>query len=363
VIVLVSPTQNLTTDRDRIELRAKVVDPAGDLQTVEIRVNDAVVQSRRVAGAEAPGARKGELELAEQLSLKLGNNAIEITAMASQGRRARLMVAVTQEPQRGGIFAVVIGVDKYQHVPALRYAAVDALAFSEFLTGNLGVSKDQMRLLLNEDVTLTNLKTDLGIWLRGKAGPEDTVIIFFAGHGAPDNDSHSSDGDGLAKYLLPVDVHKEKLYATAFAMEEVRTIFDRIRAKRLIFIVDACFSGAAGGRTIELPPKFRGGRGITVSEAFLTRMFQGEGRVILSASGPNELSQENPNLGRGVFTYYLLKALRGEADSNQDGFVSVPEAYAYVSREVPRATDQKQRPVLKGEQSGEIILGKVAKGK
>ncbi|MBM4122338.1 MAG: hypothetical protein FJ249_07085 [Nitrospira sp.] len=143
-------------------------------------------------------------------------------------------------------------------------------------------------------------------------------------------------------------------------MEEVRTIFTRIRAKRLIFIVDACFSGAAGGRTIELSSKFRG---VAVSETFYTRMSQGEGRVILSASGPNELSQENPNLGHGVFTYYLLKALRGEADSNQDGFVSVPEAYAYVSREVPRATDQKQRPVLKGEQSGEIILGKVVKGK
>ena len=75
------------------------------------------------------------------------------------------------------------------------------------------------------------------------------------------------------------------------------------------------------------------------------------------------MSREEPSLNHGVFTYYLLKALRGEADTNRDGYVSVPETYAYVSHEVSRATDHKQQPMLKGEQSGEIILGKVAKGK
>ena len=142
-------------------------------------------------------------------------------------------------------------------------------------------------------------------------------------------------------------------------MEEVGRVFTRVRAKRLIFIADACYSGASGGRTISR--KFA--RDVTVSGKFLDRLSQGEGRIILTASGPNELSYEEPSLGHGVFTYHLLRALRGAADSDKNGYVTLTETFAYVSKEVSRATGQKQRPVLKGEIFGEIVLGRVRKEK
>jgi uncharacterized caspase-like protein len=57
-----------------------------------------------------------------------------------------------------------------------------------------------------------------------------------------------------------------------------------------------------------------------------------------------------------VFTYYLLEGLRGGADMDRDGMVTVDEAYRYVSKEVPQATGQEQHPVKKGTVEGSMVL-------
>jgi uncharacterized caspase-like protein len=177
------------------------------------------------------------------------------------------------------------------------------------------------------------------------------VIIFFAGHGATEKDVMSPDGDGLEKYLLPCDADPNDLYATAMPMGEISRIFSRIQAERLVFIADSCYSGASGGRTIEVS-----GIRATISEAFLDRIAEGKGRVIMTASGANEVSAEYDQLKQGVFTYYLVEGLKGKADTDKDGAVTVDEVYQYVSEAVPRATNQEQHPVKKGTAEGQLIL-------
>lgn len=81
--------------------------------------------------------------------------------------------------------------------------------------------------------------------------------------------------------------------------------------------------------------------------------------MILTASDSNEVSVEKDELGHGVFTYYLLEALRGKGDLDGDGLITLDEVYRYVSMKVPQATEQGQHPVKKGEMVGEIILGMV----
>ena len=147
-----------------------------------------------------------------------------------------------------------------------------------------------------------------------KMNKMDMVIIFFAGHGATEKDVMSPDGDGLEKYLLPYDADTKDLYASAMPMREISHIFHRIRSERLIFIVDSCYSGASGGRTISST-----GIRANISDAFLERIVSGKGRIILTASGPNEVSAENNELKHGVFTYFLLQGLRGMADMDKEG--------------------------------------------
>jgi len=168
-----------------------------------------------------------------------------------------------------------------------------------------------------------------------------------------EDDPSSLDGDGLSKYLLFYDTDPKALYSTAMPMDEMARIFGRISSERIVYIGDTCYSGGTGGRTI-LTRQARA----SLSEKFFDRLSSGKGRVILTASGADEISIEDDVLGHGVFTYYLLKALKGDADYDSDGFITVDEAYLYLSKTVPEATGQGQHPVKKGEVEGSIVLGR-----
>ena len=96
-----------------------------------------------------------------------------------------------------------------------------------------------------------------------------------------------------------------------------------------------------------------------MSDVFLAWLVEGKDQVILTASKGSEVSEERENLGHGVFTYYLLEGLKGKADLDGDGVITVDEIYTYVSKKVPEVTGQNQNPVKKGEVEGQLILGRV----
>jgi uncharacterized caspase-like protein len=88
-----------------------------------------------------------------------------------------------------------------------------------------------------------------------------------------------------------------------------------------------------------------------------------KGRAILTASRPTEVSLELPELGHGIFTYYLVQGLKGAADLNRDGIVSLQELYEYLELQVSRksrAVGGNQHPVMKGELEGILPLVKVS---
>ena len=184
------------------------------------------------------------------------------------------------------------------------------------------------------------------------------MLVYFAGHGAPEVDPRGIERDGLAKYLIPADADPDDLYSTGLPMDELQTIFGRIEAERVVMFLDACYSGAAGGRTFA-SKKTRAG---AVDDLFLERLTRATGRVIVTASKTSEVSLELPELGHGIFTYYLTEGLKGAADLNRDGIVSLQELYEYVEQQVSRKSRSvggNQHPVMKGEQEGVLPLTKV----
>jgi uncharacterized caspase-like protein len=206
--------------------------------------------------------------------------------------------------------------------------------------------------------TLRNVKYALGTFLARAAGKDDTVVVFFAGHGAPEVDPRGIERDGLAKYLIPSDADPEDLFSTALPMDDLQTIFGRIEAERVVVFLDACYSGAAGGRTFAAR-KTRAG---AVDDLFLERLTRSKGRAIVTASRPAEVSVELPELGHGIFTYFLTEGLRGAGDLNRDGIVSLQELYEYVEQQVvrkSRAVGGNQHPMMKGELEGILPLTKV----
>ena len=356
VIALATPSDGMEIGMERINLAGAAASEKG-VARVEIRLNGQLVTQREHRGvAVKPGVPdiSTNLEFSERLALLEGKNQIVVTAIDRDNLSASRTLHVTRLVDRGKIWAVVIGISQYRAVQPLRYADKDALAFYEYLWQYIGIPKEQTTLLLNEQATLMNLKRTLGTDLRRKAGEKDTVIVYYAGHGAPEADASAGDDDGLEKYIVPYDADPRDLYTTGLPMREIETIFQRLTPERIIFISDSCYSGATAGRTFATAS-----RRAVVSETFLNRLSKGKGRIVLSASKASEVSEEREELGHGVFTYYLLEGLRGKADADKDGIVTVDEVYGYVSKKVPEVTGQNQHPVKKGEVEGQLVLGQV----
>jgi hypothetical protein len=311
------------------------------------------------------------------LTLREGMNTIALTATEPDGTvRQEVRTVIFDKPTAVAVtvpppalrpthdrWAVVIGVGQYEAgtIPALRYTVSDAEAIYQVLTGPAGFKKEHVLLLTDKTEkkpTYRNIKWALGTFLSRSAKKDDTVVIFFAGHGAPESDARGLERDGLAKYLIPQDADPDDLFSTALPMDDLQAIFGRIESERVVAFVDACYSGAAGGRTFAAKKTRAGG----LDELFLERLTRSKGRAIITAARPNEVSIELPELGHGIFTYYLLAGLKGAADLDRDGIVTLQELYQYLEQQVTqksRAIGGNQHPVMKGELEGALPLTKV----
>jgi uncharacterized caspase-like protein len=246
-------------------------------------------------------------------------------------------------------WAVVIGVSRYSdsRIQSLRYATADAEYFYNWLISSTGgkYAPNNIKLLLDKNATGRNIKDALFNWLR-QAIEEDIVIIYFAGHGSPDSPDTPEN-----LYLLPYDTQYDNIATTGFPMWDVETALKRfIKAKRVIVIADACHSGGVG-QSFDVCRRSTRGIGVNPISTRLEQLSKiGKGVAVISASGDKQTSQEGNQWGggHGVFTYYLMEALNGEADYNQDRKVSLGELIPFLSEQVRRATRSAQSPTVSG---------------
>jgi hypothetical protein len=356
VLVVSKPESGATVRMSTIMLQAVAVDDKG-ISDIQVMLNGQPVMlssTRGIKVAAGQEPEKKKMVISEKLQLAYGQNIIQLRAKDTDGITAEEIITITRDKEHGNVWAAVIGINEYPNARPLKYAVNDALAFKHYLKNYIGLSEDHIFSLTEHDATKDNILSLLGTKLKRKASQEDTVIIFYAGHGAVETDPSNPDGDGFEKYLLPFDADLNDLFASSISMDEVRKIFQRISAERLIFIADTCYSGASGGRTI-VTSKTRA----NLSDKFYERISKGKGRVIISSCSANEISKEDDNLQHGIFSYYMLEGLKGRADQNSDGIITVSELFSYISRKVPEASAQDQHPVKKGETEGELVIERV----
>jgi len=366
-IAINQPPQDAKIADEKILVTGLVTDNV-EVVRVQVLVNGVEAPSLLDAGVVGRGVPIGVLA-----ELRPGPNAIEIVATDKAGNVARVARSVTRVtgasaaipipvvgPKIATRWAVVIGVGDYdnKNVPKLRFSDSDADAMYRLLTTRAGYERENVLLLTDkapEKPTLQNIRLALGDFLPRKTTRDDMVLIYYAGYGAPDIDAAHKDSDGLAKYLIPRNVQPESLRKTAFAMDEIPGMLARIPAERVVLLLDTSYSATPGGRTFapsNVQPR-------NLSDQFLDRLTKSRGRLVITASGPNEVALEPADLGHGLFTHYLLEGLSGKADRNGDGIVTVSELYPYVEDQVERksrAAGGRQRPVMKGEIEGTLPL-------
>ncbi|KPA16631.1 Peptidase C14, caspase catalytic domain protein, partial [Candidatus Magnetomorum sp. HK-1] len=362
IIVIALPKNNQRTISQFQNLVGTVVDDKG-IANIDFFVNGKRLDNTRAIGVTPPANQNAKRDFNLNIPLQNGKNEIIVTAFDIENESISKSINIYRESEQGELWGVVIGINQYasQKIMPLKYARNDAESFASYLKNTMGMDSNHLIELYDEKATLRNIKTYLGTFLHKKAHKkEDTVYIFYAGHGAPEIDDSSTNKDGIAKYILPFDADLKNLFSTALDMDIIAVIFKRIRAQRIFFIADSCYSGTSGGRSVNIFGDT--GNRATISNQFLQRIIDsGKGRVVLASSEAGEVSQEHEKLKHGYFTYYLLEGLTGKADVDQDQVIDVNEAYRYVSNKVTEATNSGQNPVLKSEQEGQVIIGRISK--
>jgi uncharacterized caspase-like protein len=239
-------------------------------------------------------------------------------------------------------WAIVIGVSKYKHESLnLRYADRDAEEFYNLLLSPVGgnFKPDHVVKLTNQEATTANVTRALRSFLK-KPGREDLVIIYCACHGTPDLDRPEN------VYLLTHDADPNDIAGTALPMREIDlSLRENLLSERVVIFADTCHSAAIGGGM---------GRRSTGNNTALVNRYLEEvstargGIALLTSAEANEVSFEDTRWGggHGVFTHYLLRGMMGEADINQNGFVTVGELFEYVRAKVQEATEHRQHPSI-----------------
>jgi ankyrin repeat protein len=244
------------------------------------------------------------------------------------------------QAEDSALFGVVIGVEKYPNLPAAIYAERDAAAFKRHLLA-LGAPERNIVYLTGQSASHAGIKKNVEAWLPKNVPKDATVFVYYSGHGAPDVKS------GRA-FLLPYDGDAAFLDETAYPVKRLYEKLGALKAKRVVVVLDACFSGA-GGRSV-LPSGTR---------PLVTNVDVGApdlGKIAtLAASGGEEITGVEESQGHGLFTYYLLKGLNGGAAA--EGHVTLQSLYDYASpkvRDGARRQNRDQTPTLQGGQAEKI---------
>jgi hypothetical protein len=239
-------------------------------------------------------------------------------------------------------YALIIGIAGY---PDTRKLPISVLRDATDLFNVLshpdqgGYQVGQIRLLLDQQATQEAIRSELE-WLENTAGPDDTVLLFYSGHGG-----RATAAGQVNNYLLPYDVQPRDLSLTAISDDELTERLGSIKSPRLLAILDCCYAGGLGAikDTDEQPDPIQPG----LAENSYERLAQGSGRVIIASSRSSEVSHVLNGMNNSLFTHTLLQAINGAAYTRGDGLVRVLDVFNYLSEEVPKQAPQ--HPQCKGD--------------
>ena len=322
-------------------VRGRVTDDAG--------VMNILVAGRRV-GVKEDGT------FASKVKLTIGRNDVLVQAEDINGNIAEQNITIVREefiPEQiladvdlppktrmnnPDALGVVIGVESYQYVPDATYAYNDAEVFREYLAETMGVKRQRIQLATNTKATQAELSKLLGPngWLaRNVVKGKSDIIVYFSGHGI-------ASPDGKSSGLLPFDVDPN--YSIGLPLHQLYLDLALMDARSVTIFLDACFTGQTRNEELLIADS----RPIVIKP---TASIIPDNLTILTAATGAQISGAIKEKEHGLFTYYLLKGMGGDADTNKDNSVSVVELDQFVSGRV------KEQAALSGrEQTPEIHI-------
>jgi hypothetical protein len=250
--------------------------------------------------------------------------------------------------QQPNTFLISIGIGSYRNreIPSRKFASLDAQMVSSYFQALGGVPTANLLLLQDWKAVRSDIDEALLDWLPPHINKDTVVIVYFAGLA-----SVSSTGE---TFLVPYD-GTATTTSRAYPMKDLEAALSRLKAKQTVFLFE--------GDVIRMGTDNR-------TKAALPQ-WNPTGSSTLHIIGTSGIGQglEDDQHRHGLFTYFLLRAMRGEADTNRDGNVTLGETVSYLTQKVRWASkthmNQEQRPfvvpaITPTDPSASLILTKVA---
>jgi hypothetical protein len=231
--------------------------------------------------------------------------------------------------QRPHTYVMAIGISTYRdpQISARKYAALDAELVAAYFQTVGGVPAANIRLLQDWKALRPDIEEFILGWLPKRLVADSVVVVYFSGHAAV-----SPSGE---TYLIPYDgTHNST--ARLYPLKDLEAGLARLKTRQTLFIFDGGVNTlGATGKTKPRGPQWSSSKSPVLH--------------LIGATGLRG-GLEPAKLRHGLFTYYLLRGLKGEADANLDGDVTVGEITAFVERTVPAAArqefSQEQQPIM-----------------
>ncbi len=234
-----------------------------------------------------------------------------------------------------------IGVNKYKDpdIRNLTGARRDALALWALFSDT--IPDIDAKVFIDENAHIASIRTSLKETFEA-ATKEDTIILFFSGHGSKDH--------RLAAY----DTELSDLVNTTVPMQEIADLFRQSQANSILCILDCCFSGGTPAKVLEDSP-------IAKDLSNPLAELSGKGRMILAASNFDQPSYELGTTGHGILTKALIDALQS-AEKNINLLTAMNQIMETVRAEASRI-GVDQTPVLLNHIEGGLTFPSLKPGK
>jgi uncharacterized membrane protein len=246
--------------------------------------------------------------------------------------------------------ALIIANDEYEHegLGRLLAPAADAQALAAVL-GAEQVGDFDVRVVRNEPAHVIQAQLEE---LFSEARPDDLLLLHFSCHGLKNESGEL--------FFATTNTRPNRLGSTAVSADFVQRCMRTSRSRSVVLLLDCCYGGAfAQGVTV------RAAGDVDVLGSFPhERAHTGRGRAVISASSAMEYAFEGDRLADdaaarpSVFTTALVEGLEtGDADRDQDGWVSLDELYDYVFDKV-RERNPHQTPSRDVEMQGDLFIAR-----
>jgi WD40 repeat protein len=332
VAAITSPTGlgGVQLDKGRFEVKASARS-VGQHPVTKVQL---LVDGRPYGGQSGARAiarpQLGEVQLSWTVDLSPGLHQLSVMAENAVSRAVAPPVEVMVAGKTAGLpnlYILAVGINDYPGDMKLNYAAADADAIVRAFSPQEGkvFGKVEAKVVKNREATRKGIESGLD-WLSARMTSRDIGLVSFSGHGDRDDKGNF--------YLITVDVKPRDVPGTCVSGDYLKK---RLREMpgRLMTMLDACHSGAAGQRRADLADDLV--RDL-ISEEY--------GVVVLSSSLGHEYSLESPEVKQGYFTLALVEALQGKADVNKDGYVCLSNLEFYAMKRVRELSANAQTPVM-----------------